>query len=45
MTAGAAGHVTSAVTRNVYRHQLADKPARAAVAMDGILSPGEVSGQ
>jgi integrase len=42
--ADAAGHVTSSVTRNVYRHQLADKLTRASAAMDGILRPGEVSG-
>lgn len=43
--ADAAGHVTSAVTQNVYRHQLADKLTKAPAAMDAILSPGEVSGQ
>jgi integrase len=43
--ADAAGHVTSAVTRNVYRHQLADKLTRASAAMDAIFRPGEVSGQ
>ena len=42
--ADAAGHVTSSVTRNVYRHQIADKLTRAPAAMDGILRPGEVSG-
>lgn len=42
--ADAAGHITSAVTRNVYRHQLADKLTRAPAAMDAILRPGEVSG-
>lgn len=42
--ADAAGHVTSAVTRNVYRHQLADKLTRASVAMDAIFNPAEVSG-
>ncbi len=42
--ADAAGHVNSGITRSVYRHQLADKLTRAAAAMDGILSPGEVSG-
>jgi integrase len=42
--ADAAGHVTSSVTRNVYRHQLADKLTRAPAAMDAILRPGEVSG-
>lgn len=42
--ADAAGHVTSSVTRNVYRHQLADKLTRAPAAMDAILHPGEVSG-
>jgi integrase len=42
--ADAAGHVTSAVTRNVYRHQLADKLTKASAAMDAIFRPGEVSG-
>jgi integrase len=43
--ADAAGHVTSAVTRNTYRHQLADKLTKASAAMDAIFTPGEVSGQ
>jgi integrase len=43
--ADAAGHTNSSVTRNVYRHQIADKLTRAASAMDGILNPAEVSGQ
>jgi integrase len=43
--ADAAGHITSAVTRNVYRHQLADKLTKASAAMDAIFSPAEVSGQ
>ncbi len=34
----AAGHVTSAVTQNVYRHQLADKLTKAPAAMDRILT-------
>jgi len=42
--ADAAGHINSAVTRNVYRHQLADKLTKAPAAMDAILSPAEVSG-
>jgi integrase len=42
--ADAAGHITSAVTRNVYRHQLADKLTKASAAMDAIFSPAEVSG-
>jgi integrase len=42
--ADAAGHVTSAVTRNVYRHQLADRLTKAPAAMDRILNLGEVSG-
>ena len=42
--ADAAGHVTSAVTRNVYRHQLADRLTKAPAAMDAILNPAEVSG-
>lgn len=44
-TADVAGHITIAVTRNVYRHQLADKPTKAPAAMDRIFSPGQVSGQ
>jgi integrase len=43
--ADAAGHITSAVTRNVYRHQLADRLTKASAAMDSIFSPAEVSGQ
>lgn len=35
--ADAAGHVNSNVTRTVYRHQIADKVTRAAVAMDDIF--------
>lgn len=42
--ADAAGHITSAVTRNVYRHQLADKLTKASAAMDAIFNPAEVSG-
>ena len=42
--ADAAGHVTSAVTRNVYRHQLADRLTKAPAAMDAIFSPAEVQG-
>jgi integrase len=42
--ADAAGHVTSAVTRNVYRHQLADKLTKASAAMDRIVNLGGVSG-
>jgi hypothetical protein len=41
--ADAAGHITSVVTRNVYRHQLADKLTKASAAMDRIFSPGQVS--
>jgi integrase len=40
--ADAAGHVNSSVTREVYRHQISDKVARAAAAMDRIF--GEASG-
>jgi integrase len=43
--ADAAGHITSAVTRNVYRHQLADRLTKAPAAMDAIFNPAEVSGQ
>jgi integrase len=42
--ADAAGHITSAVTRNVYRHQLADRLTKAPAAMDTIFNPAEVSG-
>jgi IS30 family transposase len=35
--ADAAGHVNSSVTREVYRHQIADKVSRAAAAMDQIF--------
>jgi integrase len=40
--AEAVGHVNSAVTRTVYRHQIADKVTVAAAAMDRIF--GEASG-
>jgi integrase len=40
--ADAAGHVNSSVTRNVYRHQMADQVTKAAAAMDQIF--GQVSG-
>jgi integrase len=40
--ADAAGHVNSSVTRNVYRHQIADKVTKASAAMDQIF--GQVSG-
>ena len=43
--ADAAGHFTSAVTLNVYRHQLADRLTKASAAMDTIFSPAEVRGQ
>jgi integrase len=42
--ADAAGHINSSVTRNTYRHQLADKLTKATSAMDTILHPGEASG-
>jgi integrase len=42
--ADAACHITSAVTRNVYRHQIADKLTKASAAMDAIFNPAEVSG-
>ena len=38
--ADAAGHVSSNVTRTVYRHQIADVVARAAQAMDRIFGTG-----
>jgi integrase len=40
--ADAAGHINSSVTRNLYRHQIADKVTKASTAMDGIF--GQVSG-
>ena len=40
--ADAAGHINSTVTREVYRHQIADKVTGAAAAMDEIF--GKVSG-
>jgi integrase len=40
--ADAAGHINSSVTREVYRHQIADKVSKAAAAMDQIF--GQVSG-
>jgi uncharacterized protein with PhoU and TrkA domain len=43
--ADAAGHVSSMVTRTVYRHQLAEKLTKATAAMDAIVNLGEVSGQ
>jgi len=42
--ADAAGHVNSTITREVYRHQIADKVTKAPAAMDGILNPAEVNG-
>lgn len=41
--ADAAGHVSSNVTRTVYRHQIADVTARAAEAMDRIFGTGSAS--
>jgi len=38
--ADAAGHSSSTVTREVYRHQIGDKVARAAAAMDQIFGTG-----
>lgn len=38
--ADAAGHKSSTVTREVYRHQIADKVSRAAAAMDKIFGTG-----
>jgi integrase len=39
----AAGHSSSTVTREVYRHQIADKVTRAAEAMDRIFGTGSAS--
>jgi integrase len=41
--ADSVGHVNSTVTRTVYRHQIADKVARAASAMDQIFGAGSAS--
>jgi integrase len=41
--ADSVGHVNSTVTRTVYRHQIADKVARAAAAMDQIFGSGSAS--
>jgi integrase len=41
--ADSVGHVNSTVTRTVYRHQIADKVARAAAAMDQIFGTGSAS--
>jgi integrase len=41
--ADAAGHVNATVTRVVYRHQISDKVARAAAAMDAIFGTGGAS--
>jgi len=39
LIADAAGHINSNVTRTVYRHQIADKVARAQ-AMDQVFGTG-----
>lgn len=41
--ADSVGHINSTVTRTVYRHQIADKVARAAAAMDQIFGTGSAS--
>jgi len=41
--ADAAGHSSSTVTREVYRHQISDKVARASAAMDQIFGAGGAS--
>jgi integrase len=41
--ADSVGHVNSTVTRSVYRHQITDKVARAAAAMDQIFGTGSAS--
>ena len=41
--ADAAGHINSNVTRTVYRHQISDKVARAAEAMDRVFGTGSAS--
>lgn len=40
LIADATGHINSSVTREVYRHQISDKVARAAVAMDQVFGTG-----
>lgn len=40
LIADATGHINSNVTRTVYRHQISDKVARAAVAMDQVFGTG-----
>lgn len=40
LIADAAGHINSTITREVYRHQISDKVARAAVAMDQVFGTG-----
>lgn len=41
--ADSVGHVNSNVTRRVYRHQIGNKVARAAAAMDRIFGTGSAS--
>ena len=41
--ADATGHINSTVTRETYRHQIADKVTRAAEAMDRIFGTGSAS--
>lgn len=43
LIADAAGHINSTVTRQVYRHQIADKIARASAEMDRIFGTGGAS--
>ena len=40
LIADATGHINSTVTREVYRHQITDKVARAAVDMDQVFGTG-----
>lgn len=40
LIADATGHINSNVTRTVYRHQISDKVARAAAAMDQVFGTG-----
>jgi len=40
LIADAAGHINSNITRGVYRHQIADKVARAATVMDQVFGTG-----
>ncbi len=40
LVSDAVGHINSTITRTVYRHQIADKVARAATVMDQVFGTG-----